>query len=189
MGCRWGDPRRRPRPSSRVTRGHLGYLLSNPPQNSHVANLESYGRASGSPALTVAHNQARRVGGSLQMIGRCLSSKGRFNQARDRFERAPIAFKRGDLHGRTDHAWLGSCLHDIGDCLWIPNIFPFVAAPVTQMVIAKRSHRFSLRSSSPMSTMGAGEKTKGPLSVYHSPADAIDPAWDEEKPRRACAIG
>ena len=42
---------------------------------------------------------------------------GRFEEARPWCERAVVEAEKGDVHGRIDHASLGSSLHEVGYCL------------------------------------------------------------------------
>ena len=51
-----------------------------------------------------------------EAVGRALCEIGRFNEARPWFERAVAAKGQGDLHGRIDHASLGTSLHNVGYC-------------------------------------------------------------------------
>ncbi|WP_437577027.1 tetratricopeptide repeat protein [Sorangium sp. So ce887] len=50
------------------------------------------------------------------MAGRALCTGGRFDEALPWCERAVEAKKKGDVHGRVDHASLGKSLHLVGDC-------------------------------------------------------------------------
>ena len=52
-----------------------------------------------------------------EWIGASLLRIGRFEQAQPWFERAVAEAEQGDVHGRVDHASLGSSLHQVGDCL------------------------------------------------------------------------
>ena len=49
--------------------------------------------------------------------GNALIEIGAFEAARPWFERAVAEEEKGDVHGRVDHASLGSSLHLVGDCL------------------------------------------------------------------------
>ena len=51
-----------------------------------------------------------------EIVGRALGKIGRFDEARPWFERAVAEAEQGDVHGRIDHASLGSSLHMVGDC-------------------------------------------------------------------------
>src|SRR2546423_1075969 len=50
-------------------------------------------------------------------IGTALYKIGRSSEARPWFERAGGEREEGDVHGRIDHASLGSSLHQVGYCL------------------------------------------------------------------------
>ncbi|MCP4967235.1 MAG: DUF4062 domain-containing protein, partial [bacterium] len=52
----------------------------------------------------------------LSTIGRALVELGRFDEARPWYERAVTEKEQGDIHGRIDHASLGTSLHLIGFC-------------------------------------------------------------------------
>jgi tetratricopeptide (TPR) repeat protein len=52
-----------------------------------------------------------------EIIGRALYETGFFAAAQPWFERAVAEAEQGDVHGRVDHASLGSSLHLIGYCL------------------------------------------------------------------------
>ena len=50
-------------------------------------------------------------------VGQALIEVGAFEAARPWFERAVAEKEKGDVHGRVDHASLGSSLHQVGSCL------------------------------------------------------------------------
>jgi tetratricopeptide (TPR) repeat protein len=52
-----------------------------------------------------------------ETIGSALLEIGQFAAARPWYERAVAAKQKGDVHGRVDHASLGSSLHQVGLCL------------------------------------------------------------------------
>jgi tetratricopeptide (TPR) repeat protein len=52
-----------------------------------------------------------------ETVGRALYETGRYAEALPWFERAVGANEQGDVHGRVDHASLGSSLHLVGYCL------------------------------------------------------------------------
>ncbi len=55
--------------------------------------------------------------GAQHSVGFALSQIGRFTDALPWYERAVAAAEQGDVHGRIDHASLGTSLHQIGYCL------------------------------------------------------------------------
>ncbi len=52
-----------------------------------------------------------------EVVGRALLGIGVFEAALPWFERAVAAKEQGDVHGRVDHASLGTSLHQVGYCL------------------------------------------------------------------------
>ena len=64
-------------------------------------------------AASITRSSAR----SLHQVGVCLSRTGKFADAQPWYERAVTEKEKGDVHGRIDHASLGSSLHQLGVCL------------------------------------------------------------------------
>jgi tetratricopeptide (TPR) repeat protein/predicted phosphodiesterase len=88
-------------------------LESNPADTQNAASLISY---------PLAPDAWEKAGSPFSIkecdtIGCALYEIGRFDEARPWHLRALAAIEKGDVHGRVDHASLGSSLHQVGDCL------------------------------------------------------------------------
>jgi len=88
-------------------------VVANPADTEAAARFISFpliGEAWEEAGQTVSMEQGESIGDALSTIGR-------FAEARPWFERAVAEKEKGDVHGRIDHASLGSSLHQVGYCL------------------------------------------------------------------------
>ncbi len=79
----------------------------------------------------------RASAAALHLVGYCLASTEEFAAARPWFERAVAEAEQGDVHGRVDHAGVGSSLHQIGYCLASTGEFA-AARPWFERAVAEK---------------------------------------------------
>jgi|GEM_PF-1486292 len=109
-------------------------VAANPAADGQVYRLLAYRLA---PADWLAA-ELPAPGGEGEWLGQALVEIGRFAAARPWFERAVTEKAQGDVHGRVDHASLGSSLHQVGYCLSCVGEFA-VARPWYERAVTEKA--------------------------------------------------